>query len=58
VGTVEVTSWHAGWNGIAEGAFKREKAGIKGGAVRAPLSGPYPCGMIELVQQESLSERG
>jgi hypothetical protein len=26
--------------------------------VRAPLSGPYPCGMIATVQQEALSERG
>lgn len=53
-----MTGWRARWNQIAAGALCWKEAGTGPAAVRAPLSGPYPCGMIELVQQESLTERG
>jgi hypothetical protein len=45
-------------NQIAAVALESQMAGITCGAVPAPLSGGYPCGMIETVQQESLTERG
>ena len=58
MGPRELGTDKARWNQMAAIALERETAAITGGVVPAPLSGAHPCGMIELVQQESLAERG